>query len=177
MKTNELALKVNKFGQGTWIDQFSLVLSSIYFLIPLYLLVNILVFVLAGPKRFFIILAMFLALVIHTVVHEGIIKRLLKKVFFVDRPYVADPRIKPIGQKHSDSSFPSGHVSVTAAVSFIIIYFFPYLWPYLLVFIVLVGFSRVHNGYHYLIDVIFGPIFGLAYAGLALLLIGKFFTS
>jgi len=174
MKTNELALKVNKFGQGTWIDQFSLVLSSIYFLVPLYLLVNILVFILAGPKRFFIILAMFLALVIHTVVHEGIIKRLFRKIFFIPRPYVADPRIKPIGQKHSDSSFPSGHMSSLTAVSVVIVLFFPYLWPLIVVFLVLVGFSRIHNGYHYLIDVICGPLFGIVYACLALWMISNF---
>jgi len=120
-----------------------------------------------------IIGAMFLSLLIHGALHELLIKRLLRSVIFIERPYLVDSNINPIGARFSDSTFPSGHMSITAAVLTVLVFYYPKLWPFALVFLLLTAFSRMHNGYHYLIDIIFGLIFGVGYGFLAIFLINK----
>lgn len=173
MKQIELVRKINKFGAGTWIDQFSLVISSTSLLVSLYILVNILIALYDKEKRIVIIGAMFLSLVIHGLLHEILIKRLLRSVLFIKRPYLTDSNITPIGAKFSDSTFPSGHMSIITSALTVVIYYHPNFWPFALLFLLLTGFSRMHNGYHYLIDIIFGFIFGIGYGFLAMFLFTK----
>lgn len=83
----------------------------------------------------------------------------------------------------SSFSFPSGHATVAAALYGFIIYF---LWKNLksdfwrwfflifgLVLILLIGFSRLYLGVHYLSDVLGGYLVGAVWLGIALATLRK----
>ncbi len=58
------------------------------------------------------------------------------------------------------SSFPSGHTTVAFATLPVLDKEFPKLKTFWLVFIILVGFSRLYFNYHFLSDVIGGALLG-----------------
>lgn len=116
-----------------------------------------------------ILLITLLALGLHLVIDEGILKRLCVKRA---RPYIAHPgEVVPIGKRESDSSFPSSHMSSITAVAMVYLYYFPELYPLLAAFILFMAFSRIHNGMHYLSDVIAGTMLGTVYGLLAIYII------
>lgn len=108
-----------------------------------------------------ILFATLLALGLHFIIDEGLLKRVCAKRV---RPYIAHPgKIIAIGTRESDSSFPSSHMSSITAIAAIYLYYFPALFPLLVTFILFMAFSRIHNGMHYLSDVIAGTMLGAAY--------------
>jgi membrane-associated phospholipid phosphatase len=69
-------------------------------------------------------------------------------------------------RKTDPHSFPSGHASRTAAMAFLVLARgLPWPGLALAVWAVLVGFSRVALGVHYLLDVAAGYLLGLAIGG------------
>lgn len=83
------------------------------------------------------------------------------------RPYVAlgfDPLIPPV----HELSFPSGHVSVLAAIAFVTWKIRPSVGAALLFGAVLVGIARVFAGVHWPVDIIGGIPVGYAAAAIAL---------
>lgn len=110
---------------------------------------------------------------LHFGITEGIMKHLL--LYFIPkrkRPYIAFPEmIKPIGMKFSDSSFPSSHMATTAAMLFVIVSFYPSLIIPSIIFALVMGFSRLHNGMHYPSDIIAGIILGIFYGWVAITLL------
>lgn len=114
--------------------------------------------------------AVVIVAVLHFGITEGIIKHLLLHVISKrKRPYVTYPGlIKPIGKKFSDSSFPSSHMTTTVAMFFVITFFYPSLIIPAVVMVVVMAFSRLHNGMHYPSDIVAGIAFGLGYGWIAL---------
>ncbi len=102
-----------------------------------------------------------------------LLNRILKYVFQRPRPYFDDPLLSL-----SSYSFPSGH-TMTATVLFGVIaaYFFTttqdWRWRVIIIcatsfLILLVGFSRIYLGVHYLSDVLGAMAEGLAWLALCL---------
>jgi undecaprenyl-diphosphatase len=107
---------------------------------------------------------------------------LFKYLFDRPRPYQVDPEI--INKlSATGTSFPSGHtVSATIIVCFILYLIFRYSKSKSLkitsiiissVFIILVGFSRMYLGQHFLTDIFGGILFGLFYSYLGILCYNK----
>jgi len=107
--------------------------------------------------------------ILHFGITEGIIKHVL--TYFIPkrkRPYVKYPEsIRPIGKKFSDSSFPSSHMTTTVAMFFVITAFYPSIIIPAIALILLMAFSRLHNGMHYPSDILAGIMLGLCYGWLA----------
>jgi undecaprenyl-diphosphatase len=114
-----------------------------------------------GEKIFFTVA---IALILHFAITDGIIKHLaLKFVRKRNRPYIVSNEIYPVGRKLRDSSFPSSHVAHTLAILTVAFIYFPNFWPIMAAFILVMAFSRMHNGMHYLSDVIAGALLGILY--------------
>jgi len=45
----------------------------------------------------------------------------------------------------------------------VILFFVPGVWPHALAFVLLMAFSRMHNGMHYPSDVLAGTMLGICY--------------
>ena len=100
---------------------------------------------------------------------------LIKDISKRPRPFIG-LGIEPLENK-SNYSFPSGHAnSVFSLIPFINIYFkkFRYIW---IIFAILVSFSRVYLGVHYLSDVIFSMILGLSISYLFIYIENKYNIS
>lgn len=90
---------------------------------------------------------------------------LLKMTFGTPRPYWLSDQI----QAHVGSGsfgFPSGHVFITSSVWITIAYLFPNRWTLIGsgLATLLVAFSRVYLGVHFVIDVVAGVVFALILA-------------
>ena len=157
-----LVYSAQQLGKGV-VDYFTIFISNIPFMLIFLLFLLILIFVYEKKKLKIVLLTVLLALVFHFVITEG----LIKNVYYRERPYLAFPEmIQPLGQPFKDSSFPSSHLASTTAVLTALIYFHRKYWPAAALAILLMAFSRVHNGMHYPSDVLVGIIFGILY-GLA----------
>ena len=119
------------------------------------------------------LLAVLIVSVLHFCITEGFIKHFLTRFFPArQRPYSAYPElIKPIGKKFSDSSFPSSHMATTAAMLVVIAAFYPSLVIPAIMLILIMAFSRLHNGMHYPSDIVAGTILGIAYGMIAIKLL------
>lgn len=117
--------------------------------------------------------AVLVVTLLHFTITEGIIKHALIHVFPKRlRPYVAHPeKIKAIGRRFSDSSFPSSHMATTVAMFYVIVSFYPSLLLVALLFTLIMAFSRLHNGMHYPSDLLAGTALGLAYGWIAMYLV------
>jgi len=153
----------NQLGRGTFVDVLTEFVSRILYLAVFWTLFTIAIFFWAENGKN-IAIALAIAAGLHFLISEGIFKYLLLKYFKKTRPYVAHPQeVFPIGRKHNDSSFPSSHVSANVAVLSVLIYFYPAAWPVMVLLGLLVAFARLHNGMHYLTDVVAGTILGVLY--------------
>ena len=159
---------LNRLGRGTLIDAVTDFVSRILYLAVFWTLATVMIFFFAENGRV-IAVTMAVAAALHFLISEGLFKYLLVKYFKKIRPYVAHPgEIVPVGRKHNDSSFPSSHMSANLAVLTVLVYFYPAIWPVALAFVILMAFARLHNGMHYLSDVVAGTLFGLVYGMVAI---------
>jgi undecaprenyl-diphosphatase len=170
---NKIEIKIvryfNNIG-GKKVDTFLAFINAVLFLAIFWTaLVALAIFKHPEITKSFL-MAVFIVTVLHFVITEGVIKHLLVHVFKKrKRPYVDFPeQIKPIGKKFSDSSFPSSHMVTTVAMLFVITSFYPSLIIASVVFILLMAFSRLHNGMHFPSDILAGTILGLGYGWAAL---------
>lgn len=154
---------LNHLGSGTILDSLSIFISSIFFLVILWTSLSLLSFFLDEKKGKFVLFGALLAMILHFAVSEGLVKAVLTPFFDPRvRPYLADPQnIVPLGRLFTDSSFPSSHLSSTAAVSAVFVYHYRKTLAPAIVFILLIAFSRLHNGMHYPSDVLAGIVFGI----------------
>lgn len=103
------------------------------------------------------------SILLNTIVVNVLIKNIIKR----KRPYQVNKEINILTKLPSDYSFPSGHTSVTAAATIITIYYgviYNLGAVYIIVniiFLVLMGFSRIYLRVHYFTDVICGLIIGI----------------
>lgn len=166
----EIVKYLNRFGFGR-IDYFTDFFSNEIFLTVLWTVVTLL-FVFFdkkhGKKIFWMVIV---ALTLHFLVSEGLIKNILSDSFFRERPYVTDACITPIGKAYSDSSFPSSHMSSTLSVLFVFGYYYRRYWFILGIFVCLMAFSRVHNGMHYPSDVLAGALFGMVFGTVSICIV------
>jgi|SRR3989338_8381939 len=162
MIESEIVHSVQQWGKG-FVDQFTIFISNIPFMIILLLFLLILIFVYEKKKLKIVLLTVLLALAFHFVITDG----LIKNAYYRERPHLAFPElIQPLGQPFKDSSFPSSHLAGTAAVLTVLIYFHRKYWLPAALAVLLMAFSRLHNGMHYPSDVLAGIILGILY-GLA----------
>lgn len=92
---------------------------------------------------------------------------------FRPRPWTIHPDILAIGRHFTDSSFPSSHMAFTTLMVMIVTYFDKRFLKYGVIIIVLMGYSRIHNGMHYPTDVLVGTLMGIIYGLLGLFLMKK----
>jgi len=173
-----MELKIVKFFNSLnlgLINKFADIVSRLKFLFFFWFFVALifLVFDINNGKN--IALGMVIVNIVHFLITEGLIKRILTKVFGKRlRPYLKYPEIiKPIGRKFKDSSFPSSHMATTAAMLFIIISIYLNLWPLAVLMILSMAYARLYQGMHYPSDILAGIILGLGYGYIGMLIINK----
>lgn len=99
----------------------------------------------------------------------------VKEVFKVSRPFTLDKSIVPIRPETATGySFPSGHTQGIAALSTAMGTAFRKKWLYAIgvIFIILMGTSRMYLGVHTLLDVAVGAVVGIAWVFVANLIFG-----
>lgn len=159
----------NQWGRGS-VDAATDWLSRVRYLFVFWVGIAFLVLLIDSKNRSMLFVSFLVATVAHFLISEGLIKRGLTRIWGVrQRPYVAYPQdIMPIGRRFSDSSFPSSHLSSTLAMLTVIGYFYPMTWAVSVVFVLLMSFARLHNGMHYVSDIVVGIVLGIAYGRLGI---------
>lgn len=178
---NELSVVqyLNSLGSGTIIDPISTFLSSIFFLVVLWTFLSLISFFFDGQKGKSVLFGVILAMALHFVICEGLFKT-VSTLFFEPRirPYLADPQnIVPLGRLFTDSSFPSSHLSSTVAVLAVFVHHYRKILVPAIAFVLLIAFSRMHNGMHYPTDVLAGIVFGIGYGAVAVWVVGRIMKS
>lgn len=164
----EIVKFFNRLGRGK-VDGMTDFLSRVRYLFAFWAVVSAVAIFFGGENRVTIFAALAVVTAEHFLFSEGIIKHLLTKIWGIrKRPYLVDSSIIPIGRQFSDSSFPSSHMTSALAMFTVLIYFFPVIWPASLALVLLIAFTRLHNGMHYLSDVLVGTILGIGYGALGI---------
>jgi undecaprenyl-diphosphatase len=164
---------INHFGRGTIVDSLFAIISNITIIFIAWVIIAALILLFDRKKGKWVVLALFIAVIINFVFTEGLFKHLfLEFIPFRLRPYLAYPDlITPIGYHSIDTSFPSGHTTVTVVLISVLIYYYKRFWPYGAIIVILMMLSRIHNGMHWPTDVLGGLALGICYAALAIVLI------
>lgn len=162
----------NSLGQGTFVDTFTILFSSIIFLILFWLILTIIAVKLDKKTRKYFLLSIIIAIPLYYLFSDIIFKQFLPSInIFRFRPYLAYPNlIKSLGQLFVDSSFPSSHMTNTSAILTVFVYYYRKTIIPAIVFIILMAFARMHNGMHYPTDVLGGIIIGILVGSLAIYL-------
>jgi len=122
-----------------------------------------------------IFLGITIAIILHFIITEGLIKHLLTKIFGKrQRPYLINSEIQPIGRQFTDSSFPSSHMATTLAVLTVIVYFENIWLIPAIILSVFMAYARMHQGMHYLSDIIIGAILGILYGWGGIYIVNNF---
>jgi len=166
----------NLLGHGTILDDLSVVISynGGYFPILLFLCLVVLFRDKLNGKKIF--LAAMLAVALHFAVSDWFFKEIVPHFFEMrERPYIAHPQeIFPLGKLNTSASFPSNHMSVAVAILGVLVVYYRRYWKWAVGFVILMAFSRMHNGMHYPMDVFGGIVLGLIYSQLAVWLVEKY---
>jgi len=167
-----IAKAINEFGRGTILDSISYLISIRAFLFVLLAFLAIIIFKFDNKRWKKIIITLAIAMVLYFVINEVFIKDVLESTFLERvRPYLAYPNeIIPIGHLNVDSSFPSSHMSALTGVLLILAYYYRRYWVWIasILAVLIMAFSRLHNGMHYPSDVLAGIAFGLIFGFIAI---------
>ncbi|WP_025724598.1 phosphatase PAP2 family protein [Acholeplasma granularum] len=100
-------------------------------------------------------------------ISSAIVNELLKGIFTRNRPYIEDPSLG-VGEGTHGYSFPSGHAQNTGVISTVLYKNYgrsnKWLKWVLLSIVIIVPFTRMYLGQHYLTDVIMGLFLGIVLA-------------
>jgi undecaprenyl-diphosphatase len=151
-----------------WIDALTILVSNEIFLVLVWMAIMMTVVWYDKNQGRKVTYTVLVALSLHFLISEALIKYALSEYIFRVRPYLVDPSIIPLGKRYIDSSIPSSHMASTVAMLFVYFQYYKKYWPAMLGFIVLMAFSRLHNGMHYPSDIISGIILGTIYGAIAL---------
>ncbi len=119
--------------------------------------ISIAVILLINKKTRYFGVVTLVALIISTIMGEGILKHILRR----QRPYFDFPSIYLLVDKSTTYSFPSGHTTSSFAAAYVLS---KHLKKYSLLFWTLaiaIAFSRLYLFLHYPSDVIAGIVLGL----------------
>jgi undecaprenyl-diphosphatase len=111
---------------------------------------------------FFFRTKIFRAPVISFVLARGLSEacyQIIKNLVHRPRPFMTIKGLVPLITPHG-FSFPSGHATLAMAMAVVLSYHFPKVRVAIYILAVLVGFSRVYFGVHYLSDVMAGFVLG-----------------
>lgn len=165
--------KINQYGSGTIIDNIAILVSDYYFLALSIILIWIIIFIWDRKNFKSIFVGTIIALVIHFIFIQFLIKTITVDQFdlFRLRPYLAHPGvITALGKLNTDSSFPSGHVSGITVFLVVIVWKYPkFVWAAVFA-VAVMAFARMHNGMHYFTDVLAGAGFGMIWGIIAIMI-------
>ena len=97
------------------------------------------------------------ALLLTTVLVEGVIKRIIRR----PRPYITHGPVDIAPPLPRSTSFPSGHTASSMACARILATIDPWVGFAVFVYAALIGFSRIYLRTHYVSDVLAGGVIGL----------------
>lgn len=173
----QIATFFNHLSQGTLLDSLTFYFSWIPFLVLFWLILAILALIFNKKNGKWIFWGTILIAIIYFVINDLALKQSLASVYFRERPYIAFPQnIISTGEMWVDSSMPSGHMSATAALLTVYLYFYrhkTWVWVLAILFALLMAFARLHNGMHYPSDILVGTILGIGYGLLAVWIVKK----
>ncbi len=86
---------------------------------------------------------------------------IIKKTIRRSRPCMQIPEIRNLVAFPDHFSFPSGHTAAACTMAFLLGYYFPLILLPSMLWALLVGFSRLYLGVHYLTDIFAGALIGL----------------
>lgn len=167
---------LNQLGQGTIVDSLSYSISWIPGLIIFWLLLALIAIIFDSKNGQWLFWGTVFVVLIYFVINDIILKQTLASIFFRERPYLAFPKeIIPIGAQYIDSSMPSGHMAANLGLVTLYLYFYRkwWVWVFSGLFVLLLVFSRLHNGMHYPSDIIVGSALGVGYGFLSILIVNK----
>ena len=173
----QIANFINHFWQWSRRDIFSQYISRNRTMIFIRTLVIILAVIFKRKYRKFVVLSFVLAGVLFYGVSEiGFKTLLVQETGIKPRPYITYSwTIQPIGKHYNDSSFPSSHMVLTVAMATVIILLFPVVRPYAILYVLLMAWSRMHNGMHYPSDILAGTFFWILCGWIAVVLSKRVF--
>lgn len=168
----QIAVFLNKLWSGTFIDFLTKFTSNHLFLVILWTVLVSLALIFDKTKGRKVLITIIIAIILHFLISEGIFKILLANFFELRvRPYLAHPDLITALGTNSDASFPSSHMSSTAAILTVFIYYYKkfwLVWALGILFLFTMAFARIHNGMHYPTDVLAGTVFGIIYGIVAI---------
>lgn len=155
----------NGLGQGTIVDKISELISWKPMLYALVVLICLAILYFDKKKGKKIVLAIVVSLVIFLFMNVFLIKGVLaESLWDRERPYHAYPsQVTPVGDRSTDSSFPSDHVTALMAFLLPIAYYYRKSRVFVGLAVIIMMWSRLHNGMHYPTDVFAGVAFGWLY--------------
>jgi undecaprenyl-diphosphatase len=103
-----------------------------------------------------------LALTLTVVISDSLAYRVIKSLFFRQRPFQNDELdwLRHVGQAHG-SSFPSNHAANVFAGALVLAWYFPRARYFFYTLATLIALSRVALGVHYPSDAISGAMLGI----------------
>lgn len=157
----------NQWG-SPWMDALTILVSNEIFLALVWTVIALAIVLRDKKQGQNVATTVLIALSLHFLISEALIKHALSEYIFRVRPYLADPSIVPLGKRYIDSSFPSSHMASTIALLSVYFRYYKKYWSVMFGFIILMAFSRLHNGMHYPSDIMGGIFLGILYGVVAL---------
>jgi len=113
------------------------------------------------------------ALLLTTIMGEGILKHLVCR----PRPYMDYPEIQPLVEKLTSYSFPSGHTGSSFTASWVFGRYLKKQAAYFWILAAAMGFSRLYLFMHYPSDILAGAVLGILCAMIIVLVLEKIVGS